>query len=48
MRLKNVRLHPFGHFTNQSWDLEKPLVAEFYQRCFGEELSESTANVALS
>ena len=27
---------------------ERPLVAEFYQRCFGEELPESAANVALS
>jgi cobaltochelatase CobS len=35
-------------FLNKCDDLEKPLVAEFYQRCFGEELSESTANVALS
>ena len=26
MRLKAIRLHPFGHFTDQSWDLEKPLV----------------------
>ncbi len=35
-------------FLNKCDDLEKPLVAEFYQRCFGEELPESTANVALS
>jgi len=35
-------------FLNKCDDLEKPLVAEFYQRCFGEELSERTANVALS
>ena len=26
MRLKAIRLHPFGHFTDQSWNLEKPLV----------------------
>ena len=26
MRLKTIRLHPFGRFTDQSWDLEKPLV----------------------
>jgi energy-coupling factor transporter ATP-binding protein EcfA2 len=26
MRLKTIRLYPFGHFTDQSWDLEKPLV----------------------
>ena len=35
-------------FLNKCDDLEKPLVAEFYQRCFGVELPESTANVALS
>jgi cobaltochelatase CobS len=35
-------------FLNKCDDLEKPLVAEFYQRCFGEELPESTANVALN
>jgi cobaltochelatase CobS len=28
--------------------LSARLVAEFYQRCFGEELPESAANVALS
>jgi hypothetical protein len=26
MRLKSIRLHPFGRFADQSWDLEKPLV----------------------
>ena len=26
MRLKSITLHPFGRFTNQSWDLAKPLV----------------------
>ncbi len=35
-------------FLNKCDELEKPLVAEFYQRCFGVELPESTANVALS
>jgi cobaltochelatase CobS len=29
-------------------ELERPLVAEFYQRCFGQELPESAVNVALS
>ena len=29
-------------------ELERPLVAEFYQRCFGQELPESSVNVALS
>ncbi len=35
-------------FVNKCDDLERGLVAEFYQRCFGEELPQSTANVVLS
>ncbi|MGI9372020.1 MAG: cobaltochelatase subunit CobS [Hyphomicrobiales bacterium] len=35
-------------FLNKCDELERGLVAEFYQRCMGEELPESTANVALS
>jgi len=35
-------------FLNKCDELERPVVAEFYQRSFGEELPESTANVALS
>jgi cobaltochelatase CobS len=35
-------------FLNKCDELERPLVAEFYQRAFGEDLPESTANVALS
>jgi cobaltochelatase CobS len=35
-------------FLNKCDELERPMVAEFYQRCFGQELPESTANVALS
>jgi cobaltochelatase CobS len=35
-------------FVNKCDELERPLVAEFYQRCFGAELPESAANVALS
>ncbi len=35
-------------FLNKCDELERPLVAEFYQRCFGEDLPESSANVALS
>jgi cobaltochelatase CobS len=35
-------------FLNKCDELERPLVAEFYQRCFGAELPESAANVALS
>jgi cobaltochelatase CobS len=35
-------------FLNKCDELERPLLAEFYQRCFGLELPESSANVALS
>jgi cobaltochelatase CobS len=35
-------------FLNKCDELERGLVAEFYQRCFGEELKESTAHIALS
>ncbi|MEL6373859.1 MAG: cobaltochelatase subunit CobS [Pseudomonadota bacterium] len=35
-------------FLNKCDELERPLVAEFYQRCFSEDLPESAANVALS
>ncbi|WP_295807956.1 cobaltochelatase subunit CobS [uncultured Nitratireductor sp.] len=35
-------------FLNKCDELERALVAEFYQRAFGEELPESAANVALS
>jgi cobaltochelatase CobS len=35
-------------FLNKCDELERPVVAEFYQRAFGEDLPESTANVALS
>ena len=35
-------------FVNKCDELERALVAEFYQRCFGEELADSTVNVALS
>jgi len=35
-------------FLNKCDELEKGLVAEFYQRCFDEDLPQSTANVALS
>ncbi len=34
-------------FLNKCDELERPLVAEFYQRCFGQELPESAVNVAL-
>lgn len=35
-------------FLNKCDELEKGLVAEFYQRCFDEDLPQSTANLALS
>ena len=35
-------------FLNKCDELERPLVAEFYQRCFNAELAESSVNVALS
>ncbi len=35
-------------FLNKCDELEQPVVAEFYQRCFGEELPESALNVAVS
>jgi cobaltochelatase CobS len=35
-------------FLNKCDELERGLVAEFYQRCFGVELKESTLNVALT
>lgn len=35
-------------FLNKCDELERPMVSEFFQRCFGEELPESAANVALS
>ena len=33
-------------FLNKCDELERTLVAEFYQRCFGQELPESALNVA--
>ena len=35
-------------FLNKCDELERSIVAEFYQRCFGQELTESSLNVALS
>jgi cobaltochelatase CobS len=35
-------------FLNKCDELERSLVAEFYQRCFGKELPESAVNVAMS
>jgi cobaltochelatase CobS len=35
-------------FVNKCDELERPLVAEFYQRCFDVELPESSVNAALS
>src|SRR5690606_25194721 len=35
-------------FLNKCDELERPIVAEFYQRAFGEELAESAASAALA
>ena len=35
-------------FVNKCDELERPIVAEFYQRSFGKELPESSLNVALT
>jgi cobaltochelatase CobS len=35
-------------FLNKCDELERPTVAEFYQRAFGEELAESSANLVLA
>jgi cobaltochelatase CobS len=35
-------------FLNKCDELERALVAEFYQRCFGKELPESAVNVVMS
>ncbi len=35
-------------FLNKCDELERGLVAEFYQRCFGEDLPEASAHVALA
>ncbi|MGA0394536.1 MAG: cobaltochelatase subunit CobS, partial [Rhodospirillales bacterium] len=34
-------------FLNKCDEIERPLVAEYYQRCIGEELPESAANATL-
>ena len=34
-------------FLNKCDEMERPIIAEYYQRCFGEELDESAANVSL-
>jgi len=35
-------------FLNKCDELEKKIVAEYYQRCFGEDLPESSVNVKIS
>jgi len=35
-------------FLNKCDELERPVVAEFYQRVFGEDLPESSANLAIT
>jgi cobaltochelatase CobS len=35
-------------FLNRCDEIERPIVAEYYQRCFGEELPESAAKIQLA
>ena len=35
-------------FLNKCDELERKIVAEYYQRCFGEDLPESSINVKIS
>ena len=35
-------------FLNKCDELERKIIAEYYQRCFGEELTESSVNVKIS
>ena len=35
-------------FLNKCDDLEKKIISEYYQRCFGEDLPESSVNVTIS
>ena len=34
-------------FLNKSDDLEKSIISEYYQRCFGEDLPESSINIKI-
>ena len=34
-------------FLNKCDEIEKNIIAEYYQRCFGEELPESLANIQI-
>ena len=35
-------------FLNKCDELEKKIISEYYQRCFGEDLPESSVNVKIS
>ena len=35
-------------FLNKCDDIEKKIISEYYQRCFGEDLPESSVNVTIS
>jgi cobaltochelatase CobS len=35
-------------FLNKCDEIERPIIAEYYQRCFGSELSESGVKATLS
>ena len=34
-------------FLNKCDDIEKKIISEYYQRCFGEDLPESSINVSM-
>jgi len=34
-------------FLNKCDDLEKNIIAEYYQRCFGEDIPESSVNIKI-
>jgi len=34
-------------FLNKCDEMERPVVAEYYQRCFGEDLPESTVQATV-
>ena len=46
--LKILGLHLEVTFLNKCDELERKIIAEYYQRCFGEELPESSVNVKIS
>ena len=35
-------------FLNKCDEMERPIVAEYYQRCFGEELPEASTSITVN